>query len=481
MVYDILIIGAGITGCAVARILSRYQASVLVLEAGSDVASGATRANSGIIHAGFDAVPGTEKARLNVKGAALWPELAQELSVPYENNGALVVAFSKDESEMLRTLFDRGQKNGVPDLHLLSWEEALTLEPNLNPEITGALWAASSSIASPYEMAFALADHAALNGVSFTFNTPVIGITRGTDDLWHIKTPGDEILCRALVNCAGVSGGVLRSMMGGDILTIIPRRGQYHLLDRMNPLPVTRTIFQCPTAMGKGVLVTPTVHGNLLLGPSAENILDGEDTATTAEGLAGVLEACRRSVPRLSLSGEITNFAGVRAHSTGDDFVIGPVAGCDNAWEAIGIESPGLTAAPAIGEELGKAIAMNFHLEPKTVWKPLPPRMIPFREMNEEEQAEAVRQNPAYGRVICRCETVTEAEIRAAIHRPVGARSIDSVKRRCRAGMGRCQGSFCSPRVAEILAEELALPMTEITKNGGDSRLLKGTIGEALA
>ena len=481
MTSDILIIGAGVTGCAVARVLSRYRADVLVLEAGCDAASGASRANSGIIHAGFDAVPGTEKARLNVLGASMWPSLAKELSVPYRKNGALVLAFSEEENRTLRMLFERGRSNGVPELSLLSREEALALEPNLNPEITGALIAPSSAVTSSYEMTYALADHAAVNGVSFRFDSPVTAISREADGLWRVTTPKGEFRCRALVNCAGVSGGLLRSMMGGEAVEIIPRRGQYHLLDRMDPPPVSRTVFQCPSAMGKGVLVTPTVHGNLLLGPSAEDIPDGADTATTAEGLSGVVSACLRSVPGLNLRGEITNFAGVRAHPACDDFLVGPVPGVGRAYEAIGIESPGLSAAPAIGEELGGRIASDLSLEEKAKIQPPPPRPAPFREMTEEERAAAVAKDPAYGRIICRCEVVTDAEIRAAIRRPVGARTVDGVKRRCRAGMGRCQGGFCCPRVAEILSEELGLPLTAVTKNGGDSRLLSGTIGEALA
>ena len=481
MPYDILIIGAGLVGCAAARVLSRFRARILVLEAGSDAANGASRANSGIIHAGFDAAPGTAKARLNVLGAAMWPSLSRELSVPYRQNGALVLAFSEEENATLRALFARGLKNGVQKLRLLSREEALALEPNLNPALTGALFAATSAIASPYEMAYALADHAAVNGVSFQFDCPASGICREADGLWRVTTPNGAYRARALVNCAGISGGAIRAMMGGEPIEILPRRGQYHLLDRMDPQPVSRTVFQCPTAIGKGVLVTPTVHGNLLLGPSAEDIPDGQDTATTAEGLSQVLSACLKSVPGLNLRGEITNFAGVRAHPKGDDFLIGAVPGCDHAFEAIGIESPGLSAAPAIGEELGGIISSALDLEEKAEFLPLPPRPAPFREMTEEERVAAIAKDPAYGRVICRCEVVTEAEIRAAIHRPVGARTIDGVKRRCRAGMGRCQGGFCCPRVAEILAEELSMPLTEITKNGGQSRLLSGPIGEALA
>ena len=474
---DILIVGAGVVGCALARALSRYRESILVLEAGYDVASGASKANSGIVHAGFDAKPGSLKAKTNVEGAKRFAALCKALSVPYAQNGALVLGFSQEDLETLCGLLAQGSKNGVSGLRLLSREEALALEPGLNPEIVGALHAPTSAITSPYELTYALADHAALGGVRFAFGERVEGCWY--DGLWHVTTGRGTHEARILVNCAGTGGGVLHNAISPRKVTIVPRRGQYRLYDRMNPPRLSMTLFQCPTKMGKGVLVTPTVHGNLMTGPTAEDIPDGEDTATSAQGLATVQKTARRSMIA-PMGNEITSFSGIRAHAQEGDFLIGRVDRCEAAYEAIGIESPGLSAAPAIAEMLCEQIAEDMRLEPKAEPIPYPTMPKPFFEMDEAQRREAIARDPAYGNVVCRCEEVTEAEIRAAIRRPVGARSIDGVKRRVRAGMGRCQGGFCSPRVAEILAEELGISLLEVTKSGGASPLFTGTMADAL-
>ena len=471
---DILIIGAGVVGCALARALSlRTDAQILVAERACDVAEGASKANSGIVHAGFDALPGSEKARLNVKGAAMYPALCRELGVPYRQCGALVTAFSEAERATLEKLLRQGEENGVAGLRIVEREELRALEPNLSPEAVCALEAPTAGIVSPYELVYALADHAALNGVSFLFDTPVIGIEK-TPGGWLAVTPDGDIACRCVVNCAGADSARLHNQVSGKPLHITPRRGQYHVLDHPETPVFRHTMFQCPTAMGKGVLVTPTVHGNVLLGPTAEDIPDGFDTATTAEGLAKVCDTARKTWPALSTRTAVTNFSGVRAHEDGGDFVIGQAA--PHCWEAVGIESPGLTSAPALAEELAAAICAAEGLTEKAETVPPLKREKPFNEMTPEEQAEAIRRDPLNGRLICRCEVVTEAEIRAAIRRPVGARTVDGVKRRCRAGMGRCQGGFCAPRVVEILSEELGIPMTAVTKGGGASRMLVGEI-----
>ena len=475
---DILIIGAGVAGCAAARELSRYTAGVTVLERGWDIAEGASKANSGIVHAGYDAVPGTLKAKLNVEGAALYPALCAELGVPYSACGALVVGFSEEDRETLGELLARGVANGVAGLRIIGREEALALEPNLNPEVLCALLVPTSGIVSPYEMTCALADDAALNGVSFRFGVSVTAVSRAEEGGFLVETDGDAWRCRILVNCAGTSSAELHNMLSPAKKKIIFRRGQYYLLDRPVSAPFSRTIFQCPTKMGKGVLVTPTVHGNVLLGPSAEDIPDALDTATTQEGLDFVVEKVRLTWPGVSLRTNITNFSGVRAHEESGDFSAGRTEGCPDAYEAVGFESPGLSAAPALGRYLAEMIASDQGLVRKTETVPFPVRSVPFREMSPEEQAEAVRRNPLYGNIICRCETVTEAEIVAAIHRPVPARSIDAVKRRVRAGMGRCQGGFCSPRVAAIISREAGIPLQDVTKNGGRSWLLTGTLTE---
>lgn len=481
MVYstDILIIGGGVVGCAVARELSRYTASVDVLEREWDVAEGASKANSGIVHAGYDALPGSLKAKYNVEGASMFPALCRELGVPYRQCGALVIGFDEEDRKTIQSLLQRGISNGVSGLSIIEREELLRLEPSLNPEALCALLVPASAIVSPYELTFALADDAALNGVSFHFGQDVRAVFRHADGCFSVRTSQDEWTCRILVNCAGSGSAELHNQLSSRKLSITHRRGQYFLLDRPAVLPFSRTIFQCPSRMGKGVLVTPTVHGNILLGPSAEDIDDPLDTATTQSGLDAVMNKVRLTWPSVSLRTNITNFSGIRAHESGDDFVIGPMEGCPGAYEAAGIESPGLSSAPAIGRALSRLIVSENRLSEKAEIIPYQKPAVPFREMSPDQQRLALEENPLYGSIICRCEVVTEAEIVAAVHRPVPALHIDAVKRRTRAGMGRCQGGFCSPRVAGIISREAGIPLLEITKNGGDSYLLTGTLAQS--
>ena len=476
--YDVLIIGAGVVGCAVARKLSLYQGRIAVLDRAEDVADGASKANSGIVHAGFDAKPGTKKAYYNVKGAKMYEALTRELGVPYAHNEALVLGFSEEDRQTLQKLYDQGQKNGVEELRIIEREEILALEPETNPEVVCALLAPTSAVVSPYEMTIALAYHAAQNGVEFMLDCPALRVYE-EHDTWHVETPKGVIESRAIINCAGVGAAEIRNQISPEKLSIIPRRGEYYLLDHTVKCPFTRTMFQVPGKMGKGVLVTPTAHGNALLGPSAEDIDDGLNTDTTRKGLDFVLEKCRLTWPKVNVRPVITTFSGVRAHPATDDFLVGPVPGApEGAYEAIGIESPGLTAAPAIGEELGEMVAEHLKLPNARMTRAATPLLRPFSAMSDEEREKACRENPDYGRIVCRCEVVTEAEIRDAIRRPVGAKSIDGVKRRTRAGMGRCQGGFCSPRVMEILCEELRLSPLEITKCGGNSKVLAGTLND---
>lgn len=476
--YDILIIGGGVVGCALARKLSCYQGNIALLEAAEDVADGASKANSGIVHAGFDAKPGTKKAYYNVRGAKLYASLAPELGVPYRRNGALVLGFEPEDRQTIQKLYDQGQKNGVKELRILEREEILALEPNTNPQVLCALHVPTSAIVSPYEMTIALAYHAVQNGVEFIFNAPVSQL-RHDGEVWHVVTPKGEYTARAIVNCAGTGAAQLHNQISDTPVEIVPRKGEYYLLDHTVKVPFDHTMFQVPSKMGKGVLVTPTAHGNALLGPSAMDVEDPSDTATTQAGLDFVLDKCRLTWPNASIRPVITTFAGVRAHPVTDDFIIGEVSGAaKNAFEAIGIESPGLSAAPAIGEDLGEMVAEALKLPDKRRFLPPVPLRKPFFAMTDEERAAACKEDPDYGRIVCRCEVVTEAEIRDAIRRPVGARSIDGVKRRTRAGMGRCQGGFCSPRVLEILCEELGVSPLSITKSGGESRLLVGTLEE---
>lgn len=476
--YDVLIIGGGVIGCAVARKLAQYQGRFAVLERAEDVADGASKANSGIVHAGFDAKPGTKKAYYNVKGAKMYAQLAKELGVPYKNIGAMVLGFSEEDRAILETLLRQGIENGVEQLRIIEREEILRKEPNANPHVVCALDVPTSAVVSPYEMTLALAYHAALNGVEFLFDRPAARVYED-HDTWHVETPQGVLESRAIINCAGVGAAELHNMISDEPLEIIPRRGEYYLLDSTVKCPFSRTMFQVPSKMGKGVLISPTAHGNALLGPSAEDIQDGYDTDTTRKGLDFVLDKCKLTWPDANTRSVITTFSGVRAHPATNDFLIGETHGApDNAFEAIGIESPGLTAAPAIGEELGEQVAEHLKLPAARIIKAAVPLLRPFAAMTEEERAEACRRDPDYGRIVCRCEVITEAEIRDAIRRPVGARSIDGVKRRTRAGMGRCQGGFCSPRVMEILCEELHCSPLDITKSGGNSHLLVGTLND---
>ena len=479
MKKDIIIIGGGVVGCAVARLLSRYEADIALLEGASDVAEGASKANSGIVHAGFDAKPGTLKAKLNVEGARMYPALCAEVDAPYGQPGAMVLAFTEEERGTIRTLYEQGVANGVEGLRVIEREEVLSLEPNVNPDVVCALLAPTSGITSPYELTCALADHAAVNGVDFLLDTFVQSVQPGSEG-YLLETTRGPMEARIVINCAGVDSARLHNQLCPQKpLTIIPRKGEYYLLDHTKPLAFSMTLFQTPTKMGKGVLVSPTVHGNLLLGPSAIDVEDGTAVETTAEALKLVADAARKTWPGESLRSVITTFAGIRAHEANGDFVIGAVEGAPGAYETVGIESPGLTSAPAIAEMLVEQIARKNDLSEKAEWKPAPKREKPFYAMTLEERVAIVQKDPSYGTLVCRCEEVTEAEIRAAIRRPVGARTIDAVKRRTRAGMGRCQGGFCSPRVLEILSEELGIDPTEVTKCGGNSRLLVGTIAEA--
>ena len=477
---DIIIIGGGVVGCAVARALSRRRAGVTVLERGCDVAEGASKANSGIVHAGFDAKTGTNKARFNVEGSKMYAKLCAELDVPYRQIGAFVLAFSNEDRETVARLLAQGAANGVEGLRIVERDELCQMEPNVSPDALCALYAPTSAVVSPYELVYALADHAAKNGVVFAFDEEVKTIKR-EGDKWIVVTSKGERSARVVVNCAGVESARLHNeATGRDEYHIINRRGQYWLLDHLKTPPFSRTMFQCPTKMGKGVLVTPTVHYNTLIGPTAEDIADPFDTATSAEGLALAFEKSRRTWANVSTRGNITNFAGVRAHEAGGDFIIGAADGAPGLYEAVGIESPGLSSATAIAEYLSELIARTEHIEAKNIWLAPDKAPKPFNEMTDAERAEACERDEAYGRIVCRCETVTEAEILRAIRRPVGAKTIDGVKRRTRAGMGRCQGGFCSPRVAAILAEELGVELTQITKDGGASRLLVSDIETAL-
>ncbi len=468
---DILIVGAGVSGCAIARELSRKQASILVVDKDEDVCCGTTKANSAIVHAGYDAAHGSLMAKLNVRGSALMPGLAKELDFHYKQNGSLVVMLSEEDRPNLIKLYENGVANGVKGLRILEREELVAMEPNISDEAVAALYAPTGGIVCPFGLTYALAENAAANGVQFRFDSAVTGVEK-IDGGWRVHTVRGDMDARVVVNAAGVHADKIHNMVSDDTMTIIPRRGDYFLLDRTTGGFVKNTIFQLPGKYGKGVLVAPTVHGNTIVGPTAIDVEDKDATATTQAGLDDVRAKCGQAVKNLPLRQTITSFAGLRAHEPRHEFFIGEVR--DGFVDCAAIESPGLSSAPAIGEMVAGIVTDILKLEDDPNFVPtrkgiLDPKTLPLDEYNA-----LIRENPAYGTVICRCETVTEGEILDAIHRVPGAKSIDGVKRRTRAGMGRCQGGFCSPRVLEILSRELGVPMGEITKSGGDSRLIVG-------
>lgn len=472
MKYDVVVIGAGVVGSLITRELSKYNIKIALLERCNDCAMGATKANSAIVHAGFDAVPGTLKAELNVRGVELMKKTCKELNVPLKNNGALVVAFSEDEMPHLKELLERGVKNGVPELRIVGQDELRQLESNIGETAVGALVAPTSSIVCPYELTIAGVENAVTNGAEFIRNCEVTAI-KYENELFTLTTSQGEISAKYVINAAGVHSGEVASFIGDNSIEIIARHGDYYLLDKSQGTLVSRTIFQCPSKMGKGVLVSPTVDGNLIVGPSAEDTDNGDDTATTTVGLEKIYTNAIKSVPAVSLRNAITSFSGNRAHPTSDDFIIGSSEMNKNFINVAGIESPGLSSAPAIAEKVDGIInELSGGFEKKDNFNPVRPEPVRFRNMSSEERAKLVEENKAYGRIVCRCETITEGEIIDAIHAPAGARDVDGVKRRTRAGMGRCQGGFCGSKVVEILARELNLPMNEITKFGGASNIM---------
>lgn len=468
----VAVIGGGVVGSLIARELTKYHLKVVLIEAREDVATGATGANSAIVHGGFDPVPGTLKAKLNVKGAAMMPALAEDLGVSYKNNGSLVLAFSEKEMEHVRKLYDRGIENGVPGLSVLNAEELQALEPNISREAVGALLCSSAGIVCPYSLAVAAAGNAADNGAELLLASPVTAIEK--QDGKFLLTCGEHTVeADYVLNCAGVRSDEVARLIGDDSFAIKPRAGEYLLLDKSEGDTVSHTIFQTPNEMGKGILVTPTVHGNLLVGPTALNIEDKSDTSTTREGLAFVRSTAMRSVPNLNFRAVITSFTGVRSVPNQEDFIIRFSEKDAKFLHVAGIESPGLSSAPAIAPYVVQLLAdAGLALEENKAFDGKRKSYHWFSSLSVEEKNAVIRENPAFGRVVCRCETVTEGEIVDAIHRAPKATTLDGLKHRLRSGMGRCQGGFCTPLLVEILARELGISPMEVQKSTLGSNLL---------
>lgn len=478
--YDVMIIGAGVSGAAAARELSRYQVRVCVLEKEEDVCCGTSKANSGIVHAGYDATPGSLMAKLNVEGNAMMGELAKELDFPFQREGSLVVCLHEEDRVGLQELYERGVKNGVPNLQILEREEVLQMEPNISDNVVAALYAPTAGIVCPFGLNIALAENANKNGVEFRFRTEVTGIEK-IDGGYRIVTNQGDFETRYLVNAAGVYADVFHNMVSANHIHITPRRGDYCLLDKTAGSHVSRTVFALPNKKyGKGVLVTPTTHGNLLVGPTAIDIDDPEATATTAEGLRELADKAGLNVKNLPMRQVITSFAGLRAHEDNHEFIIEELADAPGFIDCAGIESPGLTSSPAIGKRVAAILQEKLQLEANPSFDGTRRGILNPATLSLEERDELIRREPAYGNIICRCEMISEGEILDAIHRPLGAKSLDGVKRRTRAGMGRCQAGFCSPKTMEILARELGVSMFDITKSGAGSEIVVGTNKDSL-
>ena len=440
MQYDVIIIGCGVVGAACAYGLSGYQLRLGILEASNDVANGTTKANS------------AKMARLNVVGNAMFPDLCKRLDVPFQNVGSLVISLSPEDDKVLEELLQQGRQNRVPGLKLLNAQETLAMEPNLNPAVRGALYAPSAGIVNPWELCLAMAETAVKNGAELHLSAPVTAVERCPGG-YLLRTPKGDFTARFVLNCA--------NLVGDHSFRIRPSKGEYYLLDKSEGKRVGKVIFQCPTKAGKGVLVSPTVHGNLLVGPDATPTYP-EDTANSAAGLAFVRSSSQRAVPNVNFRENIRNFAGVRANSDRDDFIVEESRVAPGFIHLAGIKSPGLTAAPALGiEALELLKRAGLCLQKKTDFVD-GRRRFRFHELSDEEKNALIAQDPRWGRVICRCETVTEGEIAEALHSPIPPVSVNGVKRRVGAGMGRCQGGFCGPRVQEIIARELGLDPTQV-------------------
>ena len=476
--HDILIIGAGVTGACIARELSKYDLDILVLEKNNDVADETTKANSAIIHAGFDAREGTLMAELNVLGNSMFDKLSKELDFPFIRNGSLVLAFSDEDMESIKVLKNRGDKNGVSDLSILSKEEALKLEPDLNNDIKGALYAKTGGIVGPWEMTISLFENAVDNGVTLLLNNEIVNISR-EENHFLVFTKKSWYKSKIIINCAGINADLIQNMLAEPSYEIHPRKGEYFVMSKDEGTKFRHTIFQPPTKVGKGVLITPTVHGNLLIGPDAERIHEKEDKSTSRVRLELIKATAAKSSQNINYLEQIRQFSGLRAESDKDDFIIGENKKIPGFIDVAGIKSPGLSAAPAIALKVKDILAEKIILKEKKNFKPDIEKHIILDKLSYEEKNKLIAKNPKYGHIICKCENVTEGEVIDAIRRKVGARTVDGIKRRCRPGAGLCQGTFCGPKIQEILASELALELNEITLDSDSSYILtKKTKGD---
>jgi len=462
-VEDVIIVGGGVCGCSLLYELSRYKISALLLEKENDISCGTTKSNSGIVHAGYDPRPGTAMARFNVEGNALIEKLSADLDIPYKKIGSLVVAFDEAEQKTIKKILERGLKNGVPGLKIFSGEELFNIEPNLSRKAISALYAPSAGIVSPWELAIAQAECAVQGGTRVILDCEVKSIKK-ENNTFTIKTNKGDFFSRYTVNAAGVDSDTVSQMAESKHFSIIPENGEYYILDKTEFNLVKTVVFPCPSKLGKGVLVSPTAHGNIIAGPDKKDIAR-DDFSTTAAGLEYVRKNAFRIVPSINFRTSIRNFSGIRANSDYKDFIVGESKHTPGFFNMAGIKSPGLTSAPAMAKEIARLLhGKGLSNEPNPLFA-AKRHVIRFKELNESEKNKVIRENPLYGAIVCRCETVTEGEIADAFNRPLPPRSIDALKRRCSPGMGRCQGGFCSPKILALIAQHFNIEMEDVPKD----------------
>lgn len=466
---DIIVIGAGVVGCSIARELSKYNLDVLVVEKNSDVSEGISKGNSGIVHAGYNEKIGTLKAKLNIEGNKIFDDLSRDLQFPFKRNGAFILAFSDEEMKTLESLKENGEKLGVEGLEILTREEALNIEPNLNKEIVGVLNVKTSGIVSPYEMTIALAENAAENGVEFKLNSKVTNIEKISEGYKVTLNNKELVSGKIIINASGLEGAFLNNLISMTKREINPVKGEYCLFDKVAGAMINKTLFQVPNKLSKGVLVTPTAEGNLLVGPNA---VEGKTLETSREGIDEILDKSKKSLEELPVARILNTFSGIRPKTKEGDFIIEEVEDAKNFINVIGIDSPGLTAAPAIGVYVVNMIKERLDLVEKKNFKKTREKIVRFAELSLEEKNKLIKEKPAYGHMVCKCEFVTEGEIVEAIHRPIKAHTVDAIKRRTRASMGGCQGIGCTLPISKILSRELGIDISDINKNSEGSPVI---------
>lgn len=466
---DIIVIGAGVVGCSIARELSKYNLDVLVVEKNSDVSEGVSKGNSGIVHAGYNEKIGTLKAKLNIEGNKIFDDLSRDLQFPFKRNGAFILAFSDEEMKTLESLKENGEKLGVEGLEILTREEALNIEPNLNKEIVGVLNVKTSGIVSPYEMTIALAENAAENGVEFKLNSKVTSIEKISEGYKVTLNNKELVSGKIIINASGLEGAFLNNLVSMSKREINPVKGEYCLFDKVAGAMINKTLFQVPNKLSKGVLVTPTAEGNLLVGPNA---VEGKTLETSREGIDEILDKSKKSLEELPVARILNTFSGIRPKTKGGDFIIEEVEDAKNFINVIGIDSPGLTAAPAIGVYVVNMIKERLDLVEKKNFKKTREKIVRFAELSLEEKNKLIKEKPAYGHMVCKCEFITEGEIVEAIHRPIKALTVDAIKRRTRASMGGCQGVGCTLPISKILSRELGIDISDINKNSEGSPVI---------